>query len=672
MSETEKAQVAQIRIARGRVKASMTRLESSFDELTTKNEISIRLSRLDGLFKEFERLDSTLSLEESELEEFEERYFNLSAKFNDKLDELNVLNLSGTQNSVASSITSNSNVSNFRLPKLSIPQFSGNFKDWINFKDLFVSTVHSQISLPNIEKFQYLKGLLTNEPASLIKHIPLSNDSYEEAWQKLLDRYDNKKQIVQSLIKIFLDQKPIFEANSLNLRKLLDTSDECLRGLNALGEQASSKDCWLIYLLLQKIDPESKRLWAVKSSEEEFPNMKVFLDFLNVRCSSLELMSNDESECKPPIRKFLDVKDLDYLKSITLSDEDFMRPKECDIILGSDCFFEILRSGKIVGSKNEPIAQRTMFGWVVAGKLNVQNKEPNELYSHFLSTENDLKTDSLLQRFWETEELSVKKQFLSDEELFCEDHFQSTFKYNDQASAPYLATRCLFQVGLELERDNPTVSSLIKESFYIDDLMAGATSSEEAITSIKTLSQVLEARGFHLRKWRSNSPDVLSRISSNWVGNTSNLEIHPDECSKALGLTWNSVKDTFIFNLKVNFPDNITKRSFLSQSARLFDPLGFLTPCTVYIKIFYQQLWLLKLDWDSPLPDALATKWKTFRKEFEQICSIHIPRWIHTVSQQVTLHGFCDASELAYASVIYAVQPQADDTSQTVKLELAR
>ncbi|GFQ72210.1 uncharacterized protein TNCT_380561, partial [Trichonephila clavata] len=357
----------------------------------TKNEISIRLSRLDGLFKEFERLDSTLSLEESELEEFEERYFNLSAKFNDKLDELNVLNLSGTQNSVASSITSNSNVSNFRLPKLSIPQFSGNFKDWINFKDLFVSTVHSQISLPNIEKFQYLKGLLTNEPASLIKHIPLSNDSYEEARQKLLDRYDNKKQIVQSLIKIFLDQKPIFEANSLNLRKLLDTSDECLRGLNALGEQASSKDCWLIYLLLQKIDPESKRLWAVKSSEEEFPNMKVFLDFLNVRCSSLELMSNDESECKPPIRN-----------------EDFMRPKECDIILGSDCFFEILRSGKIVGSKNEPIAQRTIFGWVVAGKLNVQNKEPNELYSHFLSTENDLKTDSLLQR-WKAEDFTAVK-----------------------------------------------------------------------------------------------------------------------------------------------------------------------------------------------------------------------------------------------------------------------
>ncbi|GFR26198.1 DUF1758 domain-containing protein [Trichonephila clavata] len=218
-----------------------------------------------------------------------------------------------------------------------------------------------------------------------------------------------------------------------------------------------------------------------------------------------------------------------------------MRPKECDIILGSDCFFEILRSGKIVGSKNEPIAQRTMFGWVVAGKLNVQNKEPNELYSHFLSTENDLKTDSLLQRFWETEELSVKKQFLSDEELFCEDHFQS------------------------------------------------------------------------------------------------------------------------ILNIMI-------KCSFLSQSARLFDPLGFLTPCTVSIKIFYQQLWLLKLDWDSPLPDTLATKWKIFQKEFEQVCSTHIPKWIHTASQQVTLHGFVMRSELAYASVIYAVQPQADGNTKVTLL----
>ncbi|GFV63012.1 DUF1758 domain-containing protein [Trichonephila clavipes] len=205
-----------------------------------------------------------------------------------------------------------------------------------------------------------------------------------------------------------------------SLTRLENTFDEINTEMKFLfGEQASSKDCWLIYLLLQKIDPESRRLWAIKSSEEEFPNMKAFLDFLNVRCSSLELMSNNESECKIPIRsqtkgcvdlvigsqssnerlevnafilnkvtsqipsEFLDVKDLDYLKSIPLSDEEFMSPKECDIILGSDCFLIFFAVEKLLVLKNEPIAQRTMFGWVVAGKLNVKNKEPHELYSHF-------------------------------------------------------------------------------------------------------------------------------------------------------------------------------------------------------------------------------------------------------------------------------------------------
>ncbi|GFR00956.1 hypothetical protein TNCT_68951 [Trichonephila clavata] len=80
MSETEKAQMAQNRTARDRIKASLTRLESSFDELNTRNEISIRLSRLDNLCIELERLDSTMSLEEYDLEEFEEKYFNLNGR----------------------------------------------------------------------------------------------------------------------------------------------------------------------------------------------------------------------------------------------------------------------------------------------------------------------------------------------------------------------------------------------------------------------------------------------------------------------------------------------------------------------------------------------------------------------------------------------------------------
>ncbi|GFU48062.1 hypothetical protein TNCV_4020391 [Trichonephila clavipes] len=44
---------------------------------------------------------------------------------------------------------------------------------------------------------------------------------------------------------------------------------------------------------------------------------------------------------------------------------------------------------------------------------------------------------------------------------------------------------------------------------------------------------------------------------------------------------------------------------------------------------------------------SACNEMENIQKEFEQVFSIHIPRWIHTASQQITLHGFCDASELA-------------------------
>ncbi|GFX46821.1 DUF1758 domain-containing protein [Trichonephila clavipes] len=380
MSETEKAQMAEIRAARGRVKASLTRLENTFDEINTRNEISIRLSRLDDLFKEFERLDSNLSLEESELQEFEERYFYLNAKFNDKLDELNVQNQGRTQNSVASSITSNSNVSNFRLPKLSIPQFNGHFKDWINFKDLFVSTVHSQVSISNVEKFQYLKGLLTNEPASLIKHMPISNDSYEEAWQKLLDRgmklhrgrelaetrneaSEFKGQAGESEIysgasvnsELNLSFLPtakvkIFYNNNSNesfiCRALLDSGSECCliseRVVNILGLKRKSSKISLRGIAGVTAGQTKGCVDLVIGSQSSNDRLEVNAFILN------KVTSQIPSE-------FLDVKDLDYLKSIPLSDEEFMSPKECDIILGSDCFLIFFAVEKLLVLKMNPL-----------------------------------------------------------------------------------------------------------------------------------------------------------------------------------------------------------------------------------------------------------------------------------------------------------------------------
>ncbi|KAF8782108.1 hypothetical protein HNY73_012436 [Argiope bruennichi] len=51
----------------------------------------------------------------------------------------------------------------------------------------------------------------------------------------------------------------------------------------------------------------------------------------------------------------INIKELDYLKGITLSDEDFSRPSVCDIILGSDAFSQSFVMEKLVGLKDNQL-----------------------------------------------------------------------------------------------------------------------------------------------------------------------------------------------------------------------------------------------------------------------------------------------------------------------------
>ncbi|GFU70431.1 DUF1758 domain-containing protein [Trichonephila clavipes] len=103
----------------------------------------------------------------------------------------------------------------------------------------------------------------------------------------------------------------------------------------------------------------------------------------------------------------VNIKELDYLKGIPLADEDFSRPSKYDVILGSGCFFSILRNGRITGSKGQPIAQSTIFGWIVAGRFVVKlpiYRDINQLgntrelaVSWLLAMENKFKSDAGLE-----------------------------------------------------------------------------------------------------------------------------------------------------------------------------------------------------------------------------------------------------------------------------------
>lgn len=97
----------------------------------------------------------------------------------------------------------------------------------------------------------------------------------------------------------------------------------------------------------------------------------------------------------------------------------------------------------------------------------------------------------------------------------------------------------------------------------------------------------------------------------------------------------------------------VTKRAILSRTAQLFDPLGWLAPVVVRAKIQLQSTWLLGVDWDTPLPDRETESWRNFVAEFPLLARVRVPRWLPHEGGDIELHGFADASERAYAAVVY-------------------
>ena len=53
----------------------------------------------------------------------------------------------------------------------------------------------------------------------------------------------------------------------------------------------------------------------------------------------------------------------------------------------------------------------------------------------------------------------------------------------------------------------------------------------------------------------------------------------------------------------------VTKRDILHSIAKIFDPLGLITPVTFHGKTFLQKLWRIDQSWDEPLPNNLMKDW---------------------------------------------------------------
>ena len=137
---------------------------------------------------------------------------------------------------------------------------------------------------------------------------------------------------------------------------------------------------------------------------------------------------------------------------------------------------------------------------------------------------------------------------------------------------------------------------------------------------------------------------------------------------KALSICWKPNTEEFAFSIDLFPVEQLTKRTLLADSSKMFDPIGWIAPVIIAFKCLIQQTWIEGLSWDEKLPVHIANDCMELRTGLDKLNEFRIPRCV-VPSQMHTkqLHVFCDASEKAYAAVVYL---RTDDADQNIRVSL--
>ena len=223
---------------------------------------------------------------------------------------------------------------------------------------------------------------------------------------------------------------------------------------------------------------------------------------------------------------------------------------------------------------------------------------------------------------------------------------------------------------LSMYDDSKSVLEL-RENMYVDNLISGVDDDAEGCRLMQETTDIMAQAGMNLTQWCSSSQVVCDMVSQKFDD-----KLATGSVCKVLGLEWNPQKDCFSFTcLTVTRGLVVTKRIILSFIARSFDPLGFSAPFIMSAKIMFQQLWQLKLDWDVPAPEEIQLSFLQWCDDLEILRGWMLPRsftgypWRDVVTFE--LHGFGDASQMAYGACIY-LKTQAKDGTWSAALVLSK
>ncbi|KOB71317.1 Uncharacterized protein OBRU01_13875 [Operophtera brumata] len=178
-------------------------------------------------------------------------------------------------------------------------------KAFANYKKSPKSRITRSYIESRLESLEKIWNEFNKVHSSIVENVSKETKKTMEYFQ--VDVYDNFEEAyteynVNEVMKRLFAQKAIVGESSTQIKHLLDNTTACLKALNNLGTDTKSWDTIVNYLVLSKLDPETRKAWELdtnKQDVETLPTWNDLVSFLETRFRTLEMLE----ECKPASNK---------------------------------------------------------------------------------------------------------------------------------------------------------------------------------------------------------------------------------------------------------------------------------------------------------------------------------------------------------------------------------
>ncbi|CAO4366807.1 unnamed protein product [Caenorhabditis nigoni] len=229
------------------------------------------------------------------------------------------------------------------------------------------------------------------------------------------------------------------------------------------------------------------------------------------------------------------------------------------------------------------------------------------------------------------------------------------------ACSPFLLAASILTY---MERYPAEINKKIEENLYVDNLLF-LTNKEEELPGLYEESKKAAVQwGMNLREYQTNSEKTRDKIPIE--------DRAPDKPNKMLGMLFDAKNDTLTLNIP-SPPEGVpSKRELQSFLARIYDPLGVVSPITVRLKLFIQSLWKTNTGWKEKIPKGTVKIWEAIKKEYQDTQYIMKRQLTERYDfERAKLIIFSDASKSSFGVAAY-VRYEYTDGSVSTKLLMSK